>query len=237
MANEITFGEVSRKNLYETVADKLEESIMSNSALVGTKLPPEQTVAENYGVSRNVVREAFKTLHERGIIEVKNGEGAYVSKPSTEMLAAMLNRMVKLESVPAGEFFELRWTLEVSACQLVARRIDESTIDRLYELKEEIKANKNNPEKQAELDIEFHRTIVSASGNKTYSAIFAPLAASLFEAQVKSWDTHESREESILMHERIYAALKAHDGDLTQQLVEEHLRRSVVEVYAAMKRK
>ena len=84
MANEITFGEVSRKNLYETVADKLEESIMSNSALVGTKLPPEQTVAENYGVSRNVVREAFKTLHERGIIEVKNGEGAYVSKPSLE---------------------------------------------------------------------------------------------------------------------------------------------------------
>lgn len=237
MDNEFFFEKVTRKNLYESVADKIEESIISNPNLIGTKLPPEQTIATTYGVSRNVVREAFKTLHERGVIEVKNGEGAYICKPSFDLLSSLLNRIVKLDCSPASELFELRWALEISACATAARRIDNKTIDRLYEIKEQIKLYKNNPEKQAELDIEFHRLIVAASGNKIYSAIFSPIAASMKEVQIKSWDTHESREESILIHERIYAALKEHDGVLVEELITEHLRRSIAEVYASMKRK
>ena len=51
---------VQRVNLYESIADNLEQMILNDSSQIGQRLPSEQTLAENFGVSRNVVRENFK---------------------------------------------------------------------------------------------------------------------------------------------------------------------------------
>ena len=77
---------VSRVNLYEQIAGRLEEWILAHNFKEQEKLPSEQALAEEFNVSRNVVREALKLLKERGLVDSRNGTGSYVTKPDVENL-------------------------------------------------------------------------------------------------------------------------------------------------------
>src|SRR3954447_11094963 len=91
-----TFNKISRKRLPDMVAGEIEEAIIDGTFAIGTQLPSEQQLATQFGVSRNVVREAFKFLKERGLIEILNGSGAYVSQPSSEATSNALGRYIRL---------------------------------------------------------------------------------------------------------------------------------------------
>ena len=67
-----------RDNLSVQIADRLEDTIVNSDAFpVNEKLPSEQQLAEQYRMSRPVVREALKVLQERGLVALKNGLGAF----------------------------------------------------------------------------------------------------------------------------------------------------------------
>jgi len=90
---------VQRVNLYESIADNLEQMILNDSSQIGHRLPSEQTLAENFGVSRNVVRESLKILKERHLVSLRTGEGAYIEKPDNRSLTELLNRIILLDNV------------------------------------------------------------------------------------------------------------------------------------------
>ena len=76
---------LNRVNLYERVADHLEQMILNSDDSQwgeGEQLPPEQELADEFGGSRNVVREAIKLLKERGLADPKNGVGVYITRPT-----------------------------------------------------------------------------------------------------------------------------------------------------------
>ena len=68
--------EIKRVTMYEQIADRLEEMILSDHISATDKLPSEQALATSFGVSRPVIREALMLLNARGLISQKNGEGA-----------------------------------------------------------------------------------------------------------------------------------------------------------------
>src|SRR5260221_37536 len=90
------FKRVAQIRLPELVASQIEEAIINGTFGIGTQLPSEQQLAEDFGVSRNVVREAFKFLKERGLIDILNGSGAYVCQPSSEATSNALGRYIRL---------------------------------------------------------------------------------------------------------------------------------------------
>src|SRR5215813_5236055 len=96
------FKRVERKRLPEVVASQIEEAIIDGTFAVGTQLPSEQQLAEEFGVSRNVVREAFKFLKERGLIEILNGSGAYICQPSSEATSNALGLYIRLSGAGAS---------------------------------------------------------------------------------------------------------------------------------------
>ena len=65
---------------HEQVADLLEQQILNNYE-DGARLPSEQHLAEEYSVSRTIIRESLKLLKERGLIDSKTGSGSYVTRP------------------------------------------------------------------------------------------------------------------------------------------------------------
>ena len=69
------FEKVAKPRLSQLVANQLEEAIISGAFDIGARLPSEQTLANQFGISRNVVREAFKILQERALIEIVSGSG------------------------------------------------------------------------------------------------------------------------------------------------------------------
>src|SRR5436190_7356616 len=109
-----TFEKVERKRLPEQVAGEIEEAIIGGTFGVGSQLPSEQNLADQFGVSRNVVREAFKFLKERGLIEIHNGSGAYVCQPSGEATSNALGRYIRLLGAESSisALYEARRTLE-----------------------------------------------------------------------------------------------------------------------------
>ena len=72
--------------LYTNIVEELEESIRSGKLSEGMKLPSERALAEEYGVSRNVVREAYKIMSEKGIVDIQIGKGAFVCAPKVNVI-------------------------------------------------------------------------------------------------------------------------------------------------------
>ena len=79
-----------RDKLYQQVADQIQELILTDSLRPGDRLPAERELAERMGVSRTVVREAFRVLCDRGLVKVKSGCGTYVQELSHKDAAASI---------------------------------------------------------------------------------------------------------------------------------------------------
>ena len=110
---------VKKKNLYETVADRMEDMILSNSLRQGERLPSEQELALKFGISRNVMRESLKLLKERQLIVQKNGEGTFIAKPESGSVTEILNRMLRLDDIGYMDVYEMRKLLEPYALSLI----------------------------------------------------------------------------------------------------------------------
>jgi len=113
---------IDRKGLSEAIADRLEQMILSRELRVGERLPSEHSMAEQFEVSRNILREALRILSGRGLISVRNGDGVYVTRPRDSELGQMMNRYVRLGGVSIEQIYEMRLALEVAACCRAAQR-------------------------------------------------------------------------------------------------------------------
>lgn len=217
---------LKKSYLYESVAEKIEDIIISSPDMVGQKLPSEQAIADSLGISRNIVREAFKIIKERGLIEVKSGEGAFVSKPRSTVITKMLERSIKMNYTDISDIYEIRECLEVNACFYAATRINDNEIKNLNNLVNEMEKHKNISKKWAELDLQFHITIVNAVRNPLFYAYIKPLFNILFLISKKARDSEGAIESGIKGHKKILEALSERDPDKAKQCMHDHLIRS-----------
>ena len=84
------------QRLYERVVDKILALIQDGTWEAGDRLPPERDLAEAFGVSRTVVREAVKTLEARGVLETLTGSGVYVRPPDSAAISRSLRMYLQL---------------------------------------------------------------------------------------------------------------------------------------------
>ena len=90
---------VKTSRLYEQIVQQVEDSILKGQLKPGDQLPAERDLAQRFGVSRTAVREAVKTLTEKGLVEAYSGRGTCRKRPAL-MLAATRSRTVRKN--PAG---------------------------------------------------------------------------------------------------------------------------------------
>ena len=218
---------VERVNLYESIAKNLEDMILNDASQVGQKLPSEQTLATNFGVSRNVIRESLKLLKERQLIRLHVGEGAYIQKPGDQSVTDMLNRIVLMESIDPIKIYELRTILEVNACRMAAenKEIDDN-FAKLEAINQSMRQSMDDTEKRVELDLEFHNMVAHLSGNpllELFERSLAKLAVPVIRTALLPTAGNEA---GICDHQRIIEALQKRDADEAVRLMNEHLRKS-----------
>jgi len=221
--------EIKKINLYETVTEKLEKMILTDSA-VGEKLPSEQILAENFSVSRNIMRESLKILQERGLIDIRTGEGAFISKPKTKVLGDMVNRILLMGDMSLKDVYELRFVLEVAACGLAADRASENDVKELDDLIESMKKNLHDEDEWARLDLQFHTTIAKSTGNPLFYSFIKPLANSLESMSKMGYHKTGASQEGIKGHILIADAIKKRDKSLAEKVMFDHLERSKADV-------
>lgn len=217
---------VKKNTLYESIADTLETMILQDTLKVGERLPSETTMAENFGVSRNIIREAMKILKERHLVELKNGDGARVVKPDTNSLKDVINRMVVMGSVSLSQIYEMRNALEVSAAGLAARRSTQEQIQALFQIIDAMWENRGNKQEWVHLDLTFHEEIAKASGNPLFVEFLKPLSGALEHVFAKGYHTPGALEKSVQMHREIVCAISRRNPEEAEERMREHLRQS-----------
>src|SRR5512135_3895807 len=87
---------VRTSRLYEQIVQQVEESILKGQLKPGDQLPAERDLAQRFGVSRTAVREAVKTLREKGLVEAYSGRGTFVTNGTSQAIRQSLDLMVRI---------------------------------------------------------------------------------------------------------------------------------------------
>lgn len=216
---------IPKSNLSNQIAEHLETMILEHNLEIGDKLTGEIELAEQLGVSRNILREAMAILKERGLIEVKNGDGVYVVQPGSSTLGRVLDRLVKAGTASPQEVYEIRLALEVQACGLAAKMAVKEDIVQLQELLNKMEKDHQTGVHWSDYDYQFHGKIAIMTRNSLYPVILQPLIEMVSDIQNVYPPTLEARVNGLENHKEIVEAIASGDTVLARHAMRNHLKR------------
>jgi DNA-binding FadR family transcriptional regulator len=201
------------ETLPHRVATFLGREIESGDLSPGTRLPTEQELSEKFGVSRNVVREAIAQLRADGMIEARQGIGAFVLAPEQRASIRIDGEALK-EGQNMERLFELRCILEAESAALAAERRSQEHLDAIKAALDRMSGEERWEEGSIDADLVFHREIARATGNNyihTFiSFVCEQIRRSIHYARLTN-PLHDLVEVNVGEHVRIYEALVAGD--------------------------
>jgi GntR family transcriptional repressor for pyruvate dehydrogenase complex len=223
---------VNKTNLYEQIADTLEQAIVRSDDSV-KKLPSEQELSSRFNVSRTVIREALKVLKERGLIQPRNGEGSYISRPKTDTISSAINRLVRMDNISNEELHGIRVILETAAVRLAAIHAKPEDLEHLENILKQMSIRPLTAGRRIQIDSEFHITIAHASGNKLLEMFVEVMTMLLGEYMIKGFPGPASIKSVIGYHKNILEAVKNRNPEDAEEAMRSHLAsaRENVKVY------
>src|SRR6202451_251643 len=125
---------VRTSRLYEQIVQQVEDSILKGQLKTGDQLPAERDLAQRFGVSRTAVREAVKTLREKGLVEAYSGRGTFVTNGTSQAVRQSLDLMIRInQQEGSANLVELRLVLEPEIPGLAASKIDDQLLATMRE--------------------------------------------------------------------------------------------------------
>lgn len=208
----------------EEAIDKIRERIVSGSWGPGDRLPKETELAAELGLSRNSLREAVRALSQLRVLEVRQGDGTYVSSLEPDLLLESTGFISHLLLGDTEiELYEVRRILEAAAAALAAGRADSAEKDELARILERMR-EAQTVEHLVEADVAFHAVIARAAGNGVLASLLASLSTRTM--RVRLWHgraADDALDETREEHRRIYEAIVAGDAELARAAATAHI--------------
>lgn len=190
---------VSRKNAAEVVFEDLRGAIMGGQVAVGSRLPSETRLAEAYGVSRPIIREAMRSLQTLGLTRSKTGSGSYV-------ISATQRSELDYGELSARDLIEARPHIEVPAAGWAALRRSEAQLARLLKLCDRMERETDSLT-WVRLDSAFHALIAEASHNALIARVMLQSRGAMMQQSELVNLMADRRIASNLEHRRIAEAI------------------------------
>jgi GntR family transcriptional repressor for pyruvate dehydrogenase complex len=163
--------------------DKIKAMILTGELAPGDRLPPEKELAERLGLSRSSMREAVKALEVIRVLDVRRGDGTYVTSLEPALLLDAISFVVDLhDDASLLEIFAVRRILESDAAGIAAQRATPEDIRALHE-EAEGTGNGADVEDLVAHDLRFHRAIVSITGNRYLAGLIDTLSGETVRAR------------------------------------------------------
>jgi GntR family transcriptional regulator, transcriptional repressor for pyruvate dehydrogenase complex len=193
---------------------KIKELIISGDFTPGSKLPREQDLAKQLGLSRSSLREAVRALTLVGVLDARVGDGTYVTSLDSDLLLTGMSFVGDLLAGPTLlEVHQVRRILEPVATGLAATRLTEEEFEALERCLDLMDDADTTPA-FIEADAEFHRVIVQAAGNATLASLIQNLSSGMMRARMWRTIAEEGAVEATKQrHRDIYLALRAGDAE------------------------
>ena len=213
-------------NLTEKLSEILTRQIESGERAPGSRLPTEEQLAAEYGVSRTVIREGIARLKSDGLVTTRQGLGAFVAQTLT---AAPFRILAGAETPQqtVQQVFELRIGVETQAAALAAERASAAQLREIRTALKELERVQKHGGDGVEEDMRFHRAIARATNNRVYDDftrflerhVREQLGISRCNSSIAGWLQAVQQE-----HQAIYDAIAARDSEAAAKAARTHLR-------------
>lgn len=161
----------NEKKEYQKAIDYLCNLIENGELTVGSKLPTERSLAQTLSIGRNSTREALRSLEIMGIIESRRGSGNFLVGNISKNISSAIDMMLLLRQTNKNEVCSFRRNMDKSVCMSI---IESGKFQGWKNKFDEILANEESEtdvEKQAQIDKDFHYTLILATENQLYVSI------------------------------------------------------------------
>jgi GntR family transcriptional repressor for pyruvate dehydrogenase complex len=223
------FQRIQPEKLSHSVVRQIELLLLRGILRPGERLPAERELAEKLGVSRPSLRDALAELQERGLLTSRAGAGVYVEELLDSAFSRSLVQLFAAHDEALFDYISFRRDLEGMAADRAARYgsdTDLQVIDTIFR-KMEAAHRKRDPSEEAQLDAEFHLSIVEASHNiimlHMMRAMFNLLHEGVFYNRQMIFRQRATRDDLLAQHKAINDALQARDATAARRAAEAHL--------------
>ncbi len=225
---------ISRLDLHTEITSRLVRLIVSSEP--GSRLPTERELAEMLGVSRTTVREAVRSLAFVGAVQVRQGDGIYVSKAQDSDIERLVGLGLVIQRSKVNEVIEARRLLEVEVAALAAQRHTEGDREKLLDNMERLKQSIDNPAEASYLDLEFHVTLARSSHNSVL-VYFINGMRTLITIWIDSKIAQASDRRGVIKeiaeeHQEIITAVLNRNADVAANLMTGHLNHAAARLQA-----
>jgi len=213
-----------QKKAYEEVANFIGGEILKGKLTLGQRLPSEQELALQFGISRTVVREAIRTLEGTGFVTVKKGQrgGVFIAQDYDKPVIDSIGHMVAAGEVSFDDLFVVRSLVEGYAVDQLALHGSEEEFSQLKALLDEAEEALADSEHIRSYNIRFHRMIVRLCGNPLL-AVIGETAVTTISAQLAPLASRATSLEHLSMHRELLSAIMKRDLGLAKNLLNQDI--------------
>jgi GntR family transcriptional repressor for pyruvate dehydrogenase complex len=213
------------QRLPEVVANRIQDALIDAGIVVGEQLPTEPQLAEQYGVSRTVVREAARILEQRGLVDIRSGRGMTVLGVDGAPIARHYALLLKASPRAFDQLMEARLLVEVPLTGLAAEHRTDQDLDEMRRSLEKVRTNRDSPAICIDEDLHFHALVGRASGNPMMSLFVDPVNECLRESYEPDFAYMARLDATLDEHDAILAAIADSNAELASELAKAHLER------------
>jgi GntR family transcriptional repressor for pyruvate dehydrogenase complex len=224
-SNLLQFERISRRPLYERVADYIQKTIAIHKLPPGTRLPTERELAEQMGVNRTTVHQAVGLLQQRGLVEMKVGNGTYVIDMPNSVVADSIERYFTFGNCSFQDLVTLRCILEPEIAALAARNATPDELAKLNQIILQLEKAFDRGDEAAfiRFEMDLHEGIAAATHNELIVAISKGLH-NLVRDWLETQGTGKRTKELVLVHRAICDAVARRDPDGAREGMLAHMR-------------
>ncbi|MBI5879157.1 MAG: FadR family transcriptional regulator [Chloroflexi bacterium] len=216
---------IRAERLYEQIVSQIELRITNGDLKVGDQLPTERDLGVQFGVSRTAVREAIKSLSEKGLVDVQPGRGTFITNGTSRAVRHSLDLAMKFGGREAvRQLVEVREIFEPEIAALAAVRAQAEHIAALNDAVAAMDAALSDSDTFIEADLDFHLTLAEATDNPLILNLIDPIVDLLREQRSQIFRVNGGAQRGQSHHKRILDAVTRHDPVAARAAMQDHLR-------------
>lgn len=222
------YTRVQTKKIYELVAEQIRDRIQRGEVKPGERLESVEQLAKRFQVGRSTIREALSALRAMGLVDIRQGEGTFVTGFNLSRLAEPIGDFVKINKKEMLEFFEVRKIIEAGAASIAASKRKPEHLDAMKASLDAMGKATGKDNLGEAADANFHIAIAEATQNSVLLKMMNQIADTLRDTMRESRRLWLFSEDSTLErlsqeHTAIYRAIEEQNPPLAQQLMLAHL--------------
>lgn len=240
MSGDNVYAPIQTNKIYEQVADQIQSRILSGELQSGDRLPTERELADQFQVSRTAIREAMKTLAQKGLVDMRPGRGTIIIDGTPGAMRDSIGLVMRLKLGQVGgsdSLVEVREMLETEIAALAAARATPPEIAAMQQAVQVMDENLHDAEAFIAADNLFHEALAQATQNPLIYILVNSIVDLLSEQRKQIFGVEGGPQRGQFHHKRILESVILHNSSAAREAMREHLRQVREDVTDALLQK